>query len=153
LQYTPLVPSPHSWDSFNRYRFSNYIHVYTVFILYSPSCALSLLPLHILVATPNPRQHLFWPPVLCFLSLCWVGVHCGIHKRSYSITNISYLNSPPSPFSFIFSSSKGNSLCSYLKPKCHFFLFYLESENRKVEQSCLGGLVPVGGGQRWGKGV
>jgi hypothetical protein len=26
------------------------------------------------------------------------GVHCGIHKSSYSISNISYLNSPPPPF-------------------------------------------------------
>jgi hypothetical protein len=34
---------PHSWNSFNRYHFSFYIHVYTVFVLYSPSHALSSL--------------------------------------------------------------------------------------------------------------
>jgi hypothetical protein len=34
--------------------------------------------------------------------LCWVGVYCGIYKSSY---NISYLNSPPLPFFFIFSPS------------------------------------------------
>jgi hypothetical protein len=33
--------------------------------------------------------------------LCWVEVHCGIHKSSYNISNISYLNSPPPSFSFI----------------------------------------------------
>jgi hypothetical protein len=32
-----LHPSPHSWNSFNRYHFSTYTHVYTVFALYSPS--------------------------------------------------------------------------------------------------------------------
>jgi hypothetical protein len=32
---------PHSWDTFNRYNFSIYIHVYTVFTLYSPSHSLS----------------------------------------------------------------------------------------------------------------
>jgi hypothetical protein len=36
-----------------------------------------------------------------FLLLCWVGVLCGIHKSSYSITKLSYLNSPPQSFSFI----------------------------------------------------
>jgi hypothetical protein len=30
-----------------------------------------------------------------------VRVHCGIYKSSYNISNISYLNSLPSPFSFI----------------------------------------------------
>jgi hypothetical protein len=32
--------------------------------------------------------------------LCWVGVHCGIYKTSYNVSNISHLNSPPPPFSF-----------------------------------------------------
>jgi hypothetical protein len=36
-----------------------------------------------------------------FLLLCWVEVHYGIYKSSYNITNISYFNSPPPPFSFI----------------------------------------------------
>jgi hypothetical protein len=31
-----------------------------------------------------------------FLLLCWVGVHCGIYKSSYNVSNISYLNSLPS---------------------------------------------------------
>jgi hypothetical protein len=29
-----------------------------------------------------------------FLLLCWLRVHCGIHKCSYNMSNISYLNSP-----------------------------------------------------------
>jgi hypothetical protein len=37
---------------------------------------------------------------LLFLLLCW-GVHCGIYESSYSLSNISYLNSPPPSFSFI----------------------------------------------------
>jgi hypothetical protein len=32
-----------------------------------------------------------------FLLLCWVGVHCGIYKGSYNVSNISY--SPSSPLS------------------------------------------------------
>jgi hypothetical protein len=35
---------------------------------------------------------------------CSVGVHCGIYKNIYNISNISYFNSPPPSFSF-FSSS------------------------------------------------
>jgi hypothetical protein len=31
-------------------------------------------------------------------------VHCGIYKSSYSISNMSYLNSLPPPLSFILSS-------------------------------------------------
>jgi hypothetical protein len=38
-----------------------------------------------------------------FLLLCWVGLHCRIYKSSYNISNISCLNSPPPPFSFIHS--------------------------------------------------
>jgi hypothetical protein len=33
--------------------------------------------------------------------LSLVGVHCGICKSSYNVSNISYLNSPSQPFSFI----------------------------------------------------
>jgi hypothetical protein len=40
---------------------------------------------------------------LYFLLLCWVGVHCGIYKSSYNISNISHLNSPPPLFFFISS--------------------------------------------------
>jgi hypothetical protein len=36
-----------------------------------------------------------------FLLLCCMGVHCGLYKSSYNISNISYLNSPPPSFSFI----------------------------------------------------
>jgi hypothetical protein len=36
-----------------------------------------------------------------FKLLCWVGVHCGIYRSSYKISNIAYLNSPPLPLSFI----------------------------------------------------
>jgi hypothetical protein len=38
------LPSPHSWHSFNRYHFSMYIHVNTVFARYSHSHNLSLPP-------------------------------------------------------------------------------------------------------------
>jgi hypothetical protein len=43
FHHFPLHP-PHSWNSFNRYHFSIYIHVYTVFAIYSPSHTLSLPP-------------------------------------------------------------------------------------------------------------
>jgi hypothetical protein len=33
-----------------------------------------------------------------------VGVHFGIYKHFYNISNVSYLNLPPPPFSFIFPS-------------------------------------------------
>jgi hypothetical protein len=33
--------------------------------------------------------------------LCWVGIHCGIYKYSYNISNTSYLNSLPPSFYFI----------------------------------------------------
>jgi hypothetical protein len=37
--------------------------------------------------------------------LCWVwGLHCGIYKSSYSVSNISYLNSPSPLLSFILPS-------------------------------------------------
>jgi hypothetical protein len=35
LQHYPSSPSLHYWNSYNRYHFSIYIHVYTVFALYS----------------------------------------------------------------------------------------------------------------------
>jgi hypothetical protein len=38
---------------------------------------------------------------LYFLLMCWVGVHSGINKSSYNISNISYLNSPLPPLFFI----------------------------------------------------
>jgi hypothetical protein len=40
--------------------------------------------------------------LLYFIFYCCAGgVHCGSYKSSYNISNISYLNSPPPPFSFI----------------------------------------------------
>jgi hypothetical protein len=45
LHHSPSFPSPHSWNSCNRHHFSNYIHVHTVFVPYSPSNTLSLPPL------------------------------------------------------------------------------------------------------------
>jgi hypothetical protein len=47
--------------------------------------------------------HFFWYSYFLFflLLLCWVEIHCGIYKSSYNISNISFLNSPPPPFSFI----------------------------------------------------
>jgi hypothetical protein len=41
----------------------------------------------------------------CFLLLCWVGVHCGIYKRSYNISNISYLNTPPPHINLLYAPS------------------------------------------------
>jgi hypothetical protein len=41
--------------------------------------------------------------VFLFLLLCWVGVHCGIYKSSYSVSTISYLSLPSPSFSFISS--------------------------------------------------
>jgi hypothetical protein len=35
------------------------------------------------------------------LLLCWVGVHCGICKCYYNVSNISYLNLPPPLLSLI----------------------------------------------------
>jgi hypothetical protein len=38
----------------------------------------------------------------CFIYLFFIivlGVHCGINKSSYNVSNISYLNSPPPPLS------------------------------------------------------
>jgi hypothetical protein len=59
-----IPPSPDSWNRFNMYNFCIYIHVYTLFALYSSSyplfLAISLLPL---VPTPSPQQNLFHPPV------------------------------------------------------------------------------------------
>jgi hypothetical protein len=49
----PLSPLlPHSWNSNNRYHFSIYIYVYTVFAPYSPSYTLSLPSPHPTGTTP-----------------------------------------------------------------------------------------------------
>jgi hypothetical protein len=44
LHHSPLSPSLHSWNSFNRSHFSIYIHMYTVFAPNSPPHALSPHP-------------------------------------------------------------------------------------------------------------
>jgi hypothetical protein len=38
---------------------------------------------------------------LFFLIFIVLGVHCGVYKSSYNMSNISYWNSPPPSFSFI----------------------------------------------------
>jgi hypothetical protein len=54
-----------------------------------------------------------------FLLLCLVGVHCGIYKSSYNLSNISYLNSLPPPLSFIPPSPcSWNSFNRY-----HFYIY------------------------------
>jgi hypothetical protein len=39
--------------------------------------------------------------IIFHLLLCWVGLHCGIYKSSYDVSNISHLNSPPPLLPFI----------------------------------------------------
>jgi hypothetical protein len=60
------------------------------------------------------------------LLLWWVGAHCGICTGSYNASNISYMNSPPQPFSFFspslyyWSSFNTYHFCIYL----HVYTFY-----------------------------
>jgi hypothetical protein len=84
------------------------------------------------------KQALYWDTISSFfhfsfhfqyfLLLCWVGVHCSIYKSSYNISNISYLKSAPSPFSFIPSLHFWNSFnryhfsCTYM---CTQYLHYI----------------------------
>jgi hypothetical protein len=49
--------------------------------------------------------------------------------------------------------SPGNSLYSYLKQTKMSFFSFTKLESRRAEQVLSGGLVPVGSGRRWGKGV
>jgi hypothetical protein len=56
---------PHSWNSVNRYLFSIYIHVYTVFAAYSTPVLFLHLPPPPIGISPH-RQDLFCPPVLWF---------------------------------------------------------------------------------------
>jgi hypothetical protein len=44
FHHSPLFPLPHSWNSFNRFHFSVYIHVYTILTPYSASYTLSPHP-------------------------------------------------------------------------------------------------------------
>jgi hypothetical protein len=48
-----ILPSPHSWNSFNSYHLSIYTHVYTVFALYSSSHTLS---------PPSPPSYCYQTP-------------------------------------------------------------------------------------------
>jgi hypothetical protein len=65
LHQSPLLPSPHYWNSFNRYHFSIYIHVYTVFAPCSPfHTFLPLLPL--VTGTKLPSKNMFCPSILWF---------------------------------------------------------------------------------------
>jgi hypothetical protein len=49
---------------------------------------------------------------------------------------------------------KGNSLCSYLKQaKMYYKIGEEENKTEQVLPGSLGGLVPVGGRRKWGKGV
>jgi hypothetical protein len=48
--------------------------------------------------------------------------------------------------------SQGNTLYSYFKQTKMSF-FFTKTENRRAEQVLSGGLVSVGGGRMWGKGV
>jgi hypothetical protein len=52
LHYSPLSPAPHSWYSFNRSRFSVFIHE-NIFLPYSPSYTLSL---YTVPAGTNPPE-------------------------------------------------------------------------------------------------
>jgi hypothetical protein len=65
LHQSPLSLFPHSWNSYNRSSFSIYIHMYTIFTLYSFSHTLLLHfpPSH---WYQSPRQDLFCPLVFQF---------------------------------------------------------------------------------------
>jgi hypothetical protein len=63
FHHSPFSPLPHSWNTFNRSNFSIFIHVYIIYLLYSPYYTLSLYP------PPScwyqlTRQYLFHLPVL-----------------------------------------------------------------------------------------
>jgi hypothetical protein len=54
-------------------------------------------PHHIDMSFLPTTKYVVWE----YFLLCWVGVHCGIYKSSYNVSNISYLNWLAPPFSFI----------------------------------------------------
>jgi hypothetical protein len=95
--------------------------------------ALYLLGRHyILEPTPSPFA-LF---IYLFLLLCWVGVHCGIYKSSYHISNISYLNSSHPSFPLSSTPKFWNLLMGFLADQrpissC-FFCFILFFWSSKV---------------------
>jgi hypothetical protein len=54
-----------------------------------------------------------------------LGVHCGIYKSSYNISNISYLNSTSPPLSFDSLSNSWNSFNRYHFPFTYVCTQYL----------------------------
>jgi hypothetical protein len=79
--------------------------------------------------------------LFCFLLLllCWVGVHCGIYKSYYNVSN---LNWHPVPFSFIsFSPHSWNSFNRYHFSICihvyTIFPLYSSSHTLSPLLSCI----------------
>jgi hypothetical protein len=54
-----------------------------------------------------------------FLLLCWVGIHSGIYKNSYNVSNIWYLDSPP-PLLTLIPPHSWNRF-----NRCHFVFAYI----------------------------
>jgi hypothetical protein len=87
--------------------------------------------------TPSYTEEKSVGNLFIFLKFCYccAGVHCGIYKSSYNISNISKWNSPPPPFSFIPSAplpgivSTGLSfpLTCMCKCMCTQYLYYIHS--------------------------
>jgi hypothetical protein len=59
--HSPLSPSLHSWNSFTRFYFSIYMHVYRIFPQYSPPYTLSLYPHHFHWYQPPDRTCFAFP--------------------------------------------------------------------------------------------
>jgi hypothetical protein len=97
-----ILSSPNSWNSFTRYHFSIYIHVYTVFVTHSPSHTLSP---HLSPPTGNniPRKDLFQLPVLSYFFICqlfyyYSFIHMCVHCLGhFSPTPLIPPSSPQSP--------------------------------------------------------
>jgi hypothetical protein len=70
-----------------------------------------------------------------------VGVHCDIYKGSYNVSNTSYLNSPPSLFSFI--PSFPNSRNSFNRNGFIFTPFYPLSLSSVPPHWCQSPLLPT----------
>jgi hypothetical protein len=59
-----------------------------------------------------------------FFLYCYdeLGVHCGVYTGYYNVSNISYMNSSPQPFSFIPPTSDS---CSHFKRNHFLHLLYM----------------------------
>jgi hypothetical protein len=79
LHLSPLSSLSHSWNSFNRYYFSIYIHVYRIFPPYSPTDPLSLY---------LPPSH-WYPPPDIFLYFPFLSLTLDQHKIIWSLSEIS----------------------------------------------------------------